>query len=343
MSCFKPFKKQLNTLLNIKGNQFYYVDSILKENKLPTSFGFLPLILSGYKSTHTTEFSSRGIWALSYITGLKKNLQMNSHIDQRMNDELATLAAVKQLKFLWKKYKSENWTLLAFITSPSYVSNIFKESKSDKWELAKDFIEIKYQQNIQLINWLNSLDLNAINGSYSTLNKNYKKFSFKEDILFDAIAQFKAIDFPQIKNKNPYLTGQKIPKGQPVVLKKEVGNFILKNQSKIVEFQDSMCDNLFLNEQTANQPSLYNVKYGDVLGQIAIDYKVSVGQIMKWNNLSSTMIYQGQKLKIFHKTINTNFKLYLYTVNEEKYFWEVALNEPKTTIKYICKLNHDRN
>ena len=339
LSCFKPFKKQLNTLLNIKGNQFCYVDSILKENKLPTSFGFLPLILSGYKSTHTTEFSSRGIWALSYITGLKKNLQMNSHIDQRMNDELATLAAVKQLKFLWKKYKSENWTLLAFITSPSYVSNIFKESKSDKWELAKDFIEIKYQQNIQLINWLNSLDLNAINGSYSTLNKNYKKFSFKEDILFDAIAQFKAIDFPQIKNKNPYLTGQKIPKGQPVVLKKEVGNFILKNQSKIVEFQDSMCDNLFLNEQTANQPSLYNVKYGDVLGQIAIDYKVSVGQIMKWNNLSSTMIYQGQKLKIFHMTINTNFKLYLYTVNEEKYFWEVALNEPKTTIKYICKLN----
>ena len=96
----------MNTLLNIKGNQFYYVDSILKENKLPTSFGFLPLILSGYKSTHTTEFSSRGIWALIYITGLKKNLQMNSHIDQRMNDELATLAAVKQLKFLWKKYKS---------------------------------------------------------------------------------------------------------------------------------------------------------------------------------------------------------------------------------------------
>ncbi len=41
LNCFKPFKKQLNALLNIRRNQFYYVDSILRENKLPKSFGFL--------------------------------------------------------------------------------------------------------------------------------------------------------------------------------------------------------------------------------------------------------------------------------------------------------------
>ena len=34
LNCFKPFKKQLNALLNIRRNQFYYVDSILRENKL---------------------------------------------------------------------------------------------------------------------------------------------------------------------------------------------------------------------------------------------------------------------------------------------------------------------
>ena len=47
LNCFKPFKKQLNELLNIRRNQFYYVDSILREKKLPNSFGFLPLVLSG--------------------------------------------------------------------------------------------------------------------------------------------------------------------------------------------------------------------------------------------------------------------------------------------------------
>ena len=174
LNCFKPFKKQLNELLNIRRNQFYYVDSILRENKLPNLFGFLPLVLSGYNSTHTSDLSSKGIWALSYITAFKKELQINSYVDQRMNNRLATLAAVQQLKFLMEKYKSENWTLLAFITSPSYVSNIFKESKSKKWDVAQEFIESKYLQNIKLINWLNQLDLKDFNGNYKIINKDYK-------------------------------------------------------------------------------------------------------------------------------------------------------------------------
>jgi len=339
LNCFRPFTKQLNELLNIRRNQFYYVDSILKENKLPKSFGFLPLVLSAYKSIHTTDLSSKGIWALSYITALKKDLQINSHIDQRMNNRLATYAAVKQLKFLMEKYKSENWTLLAFITSPSYVSNIFKESKSKKWDVAQEFIDTKYLQNIELINWLNQLELKAFNGNYKTTNKNHQKFSFKVDLLFDAIAQFKTIDFNQINNQNPFLTGQMIPKNQSVVLKKELGNFILKSQSKIVAFQDSMINNLFLMEQSANKSLIYRIKYGDILGQIAIDYDVSVAQIMKWNNLSSTMIYQGQKLKLFSKTIDPNFKFHFYTVNKEKYFWEVASNREETSVKKICKYN----
>ena len=339
LNCFKPFKKQLNALLNMRRNQFYYVDSILRENKLPNSFGFLPLVLSGYNSTHTSDFSSKGIWALSYITALKKDLQINSFVDQRMNNRLATLAAVQQLKFLMGNYKSENWTLLAFITSPSYVSNIFKESKSKKWDVAQEFIESKYLQNIKLINWLNQLDLKDFIINNKISNKNFQKFSFNDNILFDAIAQFKIIDFNQINIKNPFLTGQMIPKNQSTVLKKELGNFILQNQSKIIAFQDSMINNLFLKEASAKEPLIHIIEFGDVLGQIAIDYDVSVAQIMKWNNLSSTMIYQGQKLKLFSNQMVTNYKIHLHTVTKEKYFWEVASNRPEISVKKICKYN----
>ena len=339
LNCFRPFTKQLNELLNLRRNQFYYVDSILREKKLPNSFGFLPLVLSGYNSSHCSDLSSKGIWALSYITALKKELQINSHLDQRMNNWLATLAAVQQLKFFMENYKSENWTLLAFITSPSYVSNIFKESKSKKWDVAQEFIDNKYLQNIKLINWLNQLELKAFIINNKNTNKNYQKFSFNDNILFDAIAQFKTIDFNQINNQNPFLTGQMIPKNQSIVLKKELGNFILKNQSKIIAFQDSMINNLFLTELPAKEPLIHIIEFGDVLGQIAIDYDVSVAQIMKWNNLSSSMIYQGQKLKLFSKTIDPNLKIYLYTVSKEKYFWEVASNRPETSLKKICKYN----
>jgi LysM repeat protein len=45
-------------------------------------------------------------------------------------------------------------------------------------------------------------------------------------------------------------------------------------------------------------PSLYTVKSGDTLGKIAKDHKTTVSELQKLNNLSTTQIKVGQKLKM---------------------------------------------
>ena len=42
----------------------------------------------------------------------------------------------------------------------------------------------------------------------------------------------------------------------------------------------------------------YNIKSGDSLSKIAIDHRVSVSQIKRWNNLRSDRIIAGKKLWI---------------------------------------------
>lgn len=42
----------------------------------------------------------------------------------------------------------------------------------------------------------------------------------------------------------------------------------------------------------------YVIKSGDYLGKIAREFKVTVAQLKSWNNLSSDLIYPGQKLKV---------------------------------------------
>ena len=86
------------------------------------------------------------------------NLKVNSYIDQRLDENASTQAAVGYIKELSKLYKSDNWTLLSFITSPNYVSNIIKKTKSNKWEEAIKFIDQKYLFNIDLINWLDQIE-----------------------------------------------------------------------------------------------------------------------------------------------------------------------------------------
>ena len=236
--------------------------------------------MSAYQNQYTSNLSGKGIWSLSYITALKMNLKVNSCIDQRLDENASTQAAMGYIKELSKLYKSDNWTLLSFITSPNYVSNILKKTKSNKWEEAIKFIDQKYLFNIDLINWLDQIEYKI--HILSILNhSNLNEFTFEENI-FDAIAQFKIIDFHKIKRDNPFLLGQIIPKNYDLNLEDEVGNFLKKNIQKILSFQDSMRQNLFLDTIQKNK-KIYLVKQGDVLGQIAIDNNVSVNEIMRWN------------------------------------------------------------
>ncbi len=324
-------------LFQKKMTQYTFIDSALTSNKLSSKFGFLPLVLSAYQNHYVSNLSGKGIWSLSYITALKMNLKINSYMDQRLDENASTLAAIGHIKELSKLYKSDNWTLLSFITSPNYVSNIIRKIKSNKWEEAVKFIDQKYLFNIDLINWLDQIeyDPNFIESSHSNLNE----FIFEENIFFDAIAQFKILDFQKIKRDNPVLLGQIIPKNYGLELEDQSGNFLLQNVQKILSFQDSMRRNLYL-DTIQKTKKIHLVKQGDVLGQIAIDNNVSVKEIMNWNNLKNTIIYQDQKLILMSKLEVNNNKLFYKTISDEKYFWEIASVNPSINIKTLCKLNH---
>ncbi|WP_449539108.1 LysM peptidoglycan-binding domain-containing protein [Ferdinandcohnia sp. Marseille-Q9671] len=51
-------------------------------------------------------------------------------------------------------------------------------------------------------------------------------------------------------------------------------------------------------EEPGQTTTVYTVKSGDSLSRIAIEYKVTVANLKKWNSLKSDMIYIGQKLNI---------------------------------------------
>ncbi|MEY8559282.1 LysM peptidoglycan-binding domain-containing protein, partial [Jeotgalicoccus halotolerans] len=48
----------------------------------------------------------------------------------------------------------------------------------------------------------------------------------------------------------------------------------------------------------ASNESTYIVKPGDTLGQIGAEFSLDYNEIMKWNNLSSDLIFVGQELSI---------------------------------------------
>lgn len=83
----------------------------------------------------------------------------------------------------------------------------------------------------------------------------------------------------------------------------------------------------------------HNVVWGDTLWKLSLKYNTSVEQIIKTNNLSSTIIYPGQSLIVQGtKAIST----VNYTVKWGDNLWNISKNY-NTTIDAISKSNYINN
>ena len=100
-----------------------------------------------------------------------------------------------------------------------------------------------------------------------------------------------------------------------------------------------MIQNLFL-DTIQKSKKIYSVKRGDFLGQIAIENNVTVNDIMNWNSLENTIIYQDQKLILITNLEPHGREFFVKKISNEKYFWEILADNSKVTIKSLCTYNY---
>ena len=259
---------------------------------------------------------------------------MNHLIDERYDFEKSTIAASKELKRLLAFYKNKESAALAFITSPNYVHNL-KLKHEDLFQIEA------IDSNVNKVLYLLRLDSILERTAHKVLvekplDKSY--FTIPNDLYFDAIFDFKAINFYEILIDNPSLLQHVIPKDYPILLPNEVGAFLLENEHEISIFQDSLQHNFFYDNQLHKKTVYHTVVSGDVLGIIAEKHHVSVADIMNWNNLKSTVIYIGQKLQIVETISKENQQIQEIKVEDAKCFWELA-KEHQISVKQLSYLN----
>ena len=330
----KKERKKIKSILCNNIGKIQFIDSIFSLNNIPWCFSKIPLVISAYNHHYKTQYGGVGVWGLSYISGLNNGLVMNHLIDERYDFEKSTIAASKELKRLLAFYKNKESAALAFITSPNYVHNL-KLKHEDLFQIEA------IDSNVNKVLYLLRLDSILERTAHKVLvekplDKSY--FTIPNDLYFDAIFDFKAINFYEILIDNPSLLQHVIPKDYPILLPNEVGAFLLENEHEISIFQDSLQHNFFYDNQLHKKTVYHTVVSGDVLGIIAEKHHVSVADIMNWNNLKSTVIYIGQKLQIVETISKENQQIQEIKVEDAKCFWELA-KEHQISVKQLSYLN----
>ena len=138
-----------------------------------------------------------------------------------------------------------------------------------------------------------------------------------------SIAKKYRISVNQIKTWNN-LKGTTIYPGQKLIVYSSGAAKVQNNSSKPAS--------------RSTEQSIHVVKSGENLSVIAKKYKCSVSDLKEWNNLKSTTLKVGQKLKVYPASADKNNKI-VHTVKSGDNLWDIS-KKYGVSVEQIRRLNN---
>jgi membrane-bound lytic murein transglycosylase D len=272
---------------------------MLKKEGLPKELSWLPLVESGFMVKALSKQRALGLWQFIPSTGYKFGLSRNQYIDERLNPEKSTQAAIGYLKELHSLFGDWSTVLAAYNCGETRVLRVIRNQKinylDNFWDLYEKLpVETaryvpKFLATLHIVNNLEKYGLEKI--IIDSPTKSEPLTVTKMNSLKD-IAKITGIDRMVLEELNPELRQDIVP-GENYVLNIPEGKkkMLLANIDQILRLNPTRV--VFRK---------HRVESGETLTIIARRYNTSVINIMLANNLAcANHIITGEMLKIPYK------------------------------------------
>lgn len=323
----------------------------LKKAGLPSELSWLPLIESGFRTNALSSARALGLWQFIPSTGYKFGLNRDLYVDERLDPDKSTTAAVAYLKELHRIFGDWSTVLAAYNCGEGRVLKTIRSQNvnylDNFWDLYKKLPREtaryvpRFLATLHMVNHPEKYGLDTVQ-SDSPLK--YETLIVKKQLSLKDIARAIDVEPAKLKELNPELRKKiipnkeyslKVPPGKEKTLLAKLDTIPVA--SKPPEKQSSRTNYAY-----------YRVKKGDSLSRIAKRYRTSVKKILRSNKMHKRhYIVAGNILKIPQsgkaysqsKTKKTN-RRYTSThiVKNGDSLWNIA-RQYGTTTKVIHKLN----
>jgi membrane-bound lytic murein transglycosylase D len=268
----------------------------LKAAGMPPELSWLPLIESGFKVQALSRARALGLWQFIPSTGYKFGLKRNQYIDERIDFEKATDAAIAYLKELHGIFGDWSTVLAAYNCGEGRVLHVIRTQNinylDDFWDL---YGRLPFETARYVPRFLAALHVIEHKDTYGFADVMpdpplvFERADVNRAVHLKDIAPVLDSSLAVLKDLNPELRYSVLPP-EAYSLRVPVGK-----GAPLVAAIDT------IPRSTPPQPSYayHRVRRGETLSTIARRYHSSVRRIMLANNLRrSGYIVTGQRLRI---------------------------------------------
>ena len=263
---------------------------------LPPELSWLPLIESGFKVQALSKARALGLWQFIPSTGYKFGLSRNQYIDERIDFEKATDAAIAYLKELHSIFGDWSTVLAAYNCGEGRVLHVIRTQNinylDDFWDL---FGRLPYETARYVPRFLAALHIIENQEKYGMSDVTvyppvtFETVSVQRQVHLKDLAATLGTSLSELKDLNPELRYGLLPPDK----------YTLRVPPEKVDQVMAAIDQVPVSALPQPAFVYHRVRKGETLSVIAKRYRTSVKKIMWANNLKrSSYIVAGKKLKI---------------------------------------------
>ncbi|NIQ90629.1 MAG: transglycosylase SLT domain-containing protein [Deltaproteobacteria bacterium] len=290
-------RAQVFLWLKRAGRYFPYIEEKLAEAGMPDDLKYMAVAESALITDIKSRKRAVGLWQFMSRTGRRYGLQKNYTIDERLDFEQSTEAAINYLRRLHDEF--DNWalTLAAYNCGDAFLKReIRKQKVKDFYRLDLPLETERYVFRITAIkiimenprlygfrlppervyppNWYDSVPVKI------SRNLNLTELALALDT-----------DFKVLKELNPQFRRNYLPKGKhQIKVPPGFGPKVVVALEKLGKGGSAKKKDL--------SKSYYVVHRGDTLGLIAKQTGVSINSLRKYNDIQGSTIWAGQTLRL---------------------------------------------
>jgi membrane-bound lytic murein transglycosylase D len=318
----------------------------LEKAGLPTELSWLPLIESGFKVKALSRARALGLWQFIPSTGYKFGLSRDKYVDERLDPDKATEAAIAYLKELHQIFGDWTTVLAAYNCGEGRVLRVIREQNVNYLDNFWDLYErLPYETARYVPRFLATLhiveNLERYGFDHIAVDSpiECETLEIQKQVHLKSVADAVGTSEKHLIDLNPELRYKILPpETYQLKVPPETGQLLLSKLDTVPE------------SKLPTRPFVYHrVRRGETLSIIARKYRTRVRTIMRANNLrSSHYIVAGRLLKIptrsysyrsakpVHSSVSKATK---HVVRRGDNLWNIAKRYGTTTTK-IQELNN---